>query len=236
MKKEFEIIINEPEKTESVEETASRYYVEIPFHNFDHIKDTLRYAEGVMEECEKEGVAVNKEVVRKALLFHDAGYQENNKYKGFATREEYSASIAEKELEKAGYSLEFIEDVKKAIMSTLKNGKFSTNEQKLVRMADISNMVGEYEKFLDYNISLKKEIKYTSNENYSWNEWKKATKDNMEFYMNQAETIAVIDSRDENGKTEFYNGFRQNLTRFLSEDENFLQKAQEKFEENYYSK
>ena len=235
MEKEFEFKDSMLEKEVSLEKTASKYYANIPFHNFDHVKDTLKYAEGIMKECEKTGIAINKEVVRKALLFHDAGYHENKRAKGFDTKEEYSVSINEYELKKEGYSPEFIKDVNMAIMATQKDGKFSTNEQKLARMSDISNMAGEYEKFLDCNLRLKNEIKYMSNKKFSWTEWKKATKDTMEFYMSQDEAMAIINDRDEKGKTSFCNGIKQNMGRFLSENEDVLQKAQEEFEKNFYS-
>lgn len=236
MEKEFEFKVDKSEKEPSLEEAASKYYAEIPFHNFDHIKDVLEYAEGAMEECEKEGVFIDKEVVKKALLFHDAGYHENHKDKGFDTKEEYSATIAENELKKYGYSLELIKEVKEAIMATLKDGRFLTNEQKMARMSDISNMSGEYEKFLDCNLRLKNEIKYMSNKNFSWDEWKKMTKNIMEFYMGQDESMAITDKRDDKGKTYFHNGIKQNLGKFLSEDENVLQREQEEFERNFYSK
>lgn len=236
MEKEFELKVDKSEKEPSLEEAASKYYAEIPFHNFDHIKDVLEYAEGAMEEYEKEGIAIDKEAVKKALLFHDAGYHENHKDKGFDTKEEYSAAIAENELKKAGYSLEFIDVVKASILATMKNGQFFTKEHKMARIADISNMAGEYEKFLDCNLRLKNEIKYMNNKNFSWDEWKKMTKNIMEFYMGQDESMAITDKRDGKRKTYFYNGIKQNLEKFLSEDENVLQREQEEFERNFYSK
>lgn len=58
----------------------------------------------------------------------------------------------------------------------------------------------------------------------------------MKFYMNQDEDMAVTDYRDENGTTPFCNGLKQNLEKFLSEDENVLEQAQKEFEKNFYSK
>lgn len=234
MKNEFE---SNPkiEKEISLEEIASKYYVDIPYHNFDHIKHVLKYAEDAMDQYEKEGVVINKDVVRKALLFHDAGYH-GNKSKEFKTKEDYSASIAKIELKKTGYPDEFINKVKEAIVATIKDEEFSTDEQKIVRMSDICNMTEEYEIFLNNNILLKNEIKYMHNKKLSWSEWKKATKDIMEFYMNQDDKMAITKNREENGKTSFHNGIKRNLERFLKEDENYLEKMQKKFEEDFYSK
>ena len=50
-----------------------------------------------------------------------------------------------------------------------------------------------------------------SNKKFSWTEWKKATKDTMEFYMSQDEAMAIINDRDEKGKTSFCNGIKQNM-------------------------
>lgn len=236
MKKEFEFNPGKIEREVSLELMASKHYADIPFHNFDHIKDVLKYAEEIMEQCEKEGIVINKEVVKTALLFHDAGYHENHKEKGFLDKEAYSASIAQQEMEKIGYSSEFISEVKMSIMTTMKNGEPATNEQKLTRISDISNLFGKYEKFMDYNILLKKEVKYMNNKSYSWSEWKNIMKNVMEFYASQDKDMAIDNVRNEKIKINFSEGINKNLKKFLSEDESVLEQAQEKFEKNFYSK
>ena len=76
----------------------------LPYHNFDHIQDTLQSAAMVVERCQEEHIRIDAEVVYFALLFHDAGYQDDHLARGFATKERYSAALAEPILRHHGVS------------------------------------------------------------------------------------------------------------------------------------
>ena len=47
-----------------------------------------------MEDCASENINVDEKIVNIAILFHDAGYQENHTSLGFSTKESYSAFLA----------------------------------------------------------------------------------------------------------------------------------------------
>ena len=89
--------------------------------------------------------------------------------------------------------------MKKAIISTHKDANFNSNEEKIVRAADLSGLSEDYPEFIKNTNLLKKEYELLNNKKTSFEEWKKLSKKLIEFYLGQ------------NKKT------RENLDRFLKE-------------------
>ena len=73
---------------------ANLYTDEMPYHNFAHVLGTLAAGEILVDRCLAEGVPISPDIVYYALLFHDAGYQEDHTCKGFTSKEGYSAHLA----------------------------------------------------------------------------------------------------------------------------------------------
>ena len=59
------------------EEVKKLYSPSLPYHNFQHVIDTITAAEKIIQRCNTEGTRVDGQVVYLALLFHDAAYHEN---------------------------------------------------------------------------------------------------------------------------------------------------------------
>jgi len=194
------------------------YNPELPYHNSEHAQEVIKKAEEIINRCKEEGLEVNEEVVRLAILFHDAGYHENPEDKGFKSKEEYAAHLAEEEMEKVGMARDIIDSVTRTIMATHSEAPFNTVEQKVVRAADLAGMASDYEVFIDNNKKLKKEHELLSGKEISWEDWQKNTEKVVNFYLSQ--NIKLTKGyEDEEGNSIFHNKVKYNLDRFLEEDE-----------------
>ncbi|MDP4039756.1 MAG: HD domain-containing protein [Candidatus Pacearchaeota archaeon] len=199
-----------------MEETAKKLYSNLQYHNFQHALDVAKKGLKISEICEKEGILVDKNVVYISLLFHDAGYHENHIEKGFKTKEEYSAHLAENNLKDLGFNKSFIKKVKKAIISTHKDLKFSSTEEKIVRSADLSGLASGFPVFLKNNKNLKKEFEMIHNIKISWDLWKEKTKEIIRFYLSQ-DIKLTSKYYNKKGKSIFHEKARKNLNKFLKE-------------------
>lgn len=160
--------------TNHIYNSASNYYSDkLHYHNFSHIKETLNYAENILKECDSKKVNYDKKVVCHAILFHDAGYNLDHTKKGFKNKESYSAVLAEYALSDAGESQEHIEKVTRAILCTHMNGECETNDDAIVRAADLSGLAAPYTEFINKSIALFKERELLSGEKISWDQYKK---------------------------------------------------------------
>ena len=122
-----EIVFERDFKLETVAKT--HYEPKLPYHNFEHILNTLAFGNKILKDCYRENVVLNKNIVYLAILFHDAGYSKDHTCLGFETKEKYSADLAEYVLLREKYSPTEIESVKEAILSTEKNATCKTAEQ-----------------------------------------------------------------------------------------------------------
>jgi len=201
-----------------IEEAARLLYnPKLPYHNFDHALKVRERAHKIVRDCEAEGVPVDREVVDLAILFHDAGYHEDFKNKGFDSREAYASYLAEKSLEGFGYDSDAAEKVAKIIMSTHKDRPFEMNEEKVVRAADLVEIADNYPIFMDNNKRLKKEVEMLSGKETSIKEWKKKTEEIINFYLGQDIRLTKTHD-DESGESIFHKKARANLQRFLEEN------------------
>lgn len=170
--------------TEHIYNSASNYYSdELHYHNFSHIKDTLNYAESILEECDSKKISYDKKVVCHGILFHDAGYNLNHSEKGFNSKESYAAVLAENALSAAGESQEHIEKVTRAILATHMSGECQTNDDAIVRAADLSGLAAPYSGFINKSIALFKEREYMSGEKISWDKYKNEASDIIHGFL-----------------------------------------------------
>ena len=124
-------------------EARALYSATLPYHNFDHIQDTLQAAGKVIERCREENIRIDTEVVYYALLFHDAGYQDDHLAHGFASKERYSVALAEPILRRHGVNATQVEKTVAAILATERDAVCVSAEQKAVRAADLSGLAAD---------------------------------------------------------------------------------------------
>ncbi|MBT8446036.1 MAG: hypothetical protein KJO38_02730, partial [Gammaproteobacteria bacterium] len=147
------------------------YSDDLPYHNFGHVQDTVSAATDIVGRCAEEGIRVDPQVVYYALLFHDAGYQEDHARLGFDNKEAYSAHLATEYFTARGASTATIQKIVDAIMATHRDARFVTAEQKAVRAADLSGLAADYEKFRTNTINLWKEHAVLTGQQLSWADW-----------------------------------------------------------------
>jgi len=190
---------------------AELYSDRMPYHSFKHVQGTLAAGALLVERCLKQGIPIDGEVVYYALLFHDAGYQEDHAGKGFATKEEYSAHLAVRCLRTEAISEPIIERVVAAILSTRWDAQFTSNEEKVVRAADLAGLASNYETFRANAEKLHREHEMLTGQKVTWAEWKASVKETISFYLSQEPALSCFDAL-------FYEKANQNLSRLLSEN------------------
>lgn len=206
----------EDKREQQVEgEAAFLYSDELPYHNFGHAQGAVEVGMRIVDQCEKEGIPIDRLVVKYALLFHDAGYHEDHRAKGYDTKELYSTVLARNTLQKYGYPDEFIRKVERAIVSTEHDADFSTNEAKAVRAADLANLGSDYATFVRNTKALKKEYELMRHTELTWDQWKAMTKNVVEYYL--AQDIRLTSAHDTSeGESRFHVTARAILEQFLT--------------------
>jgi len=203
-------------KNIALELAQKLYNAQLPYHNFEHALNAIDAGEKMIKACKKENINVDEDVVYYALLFHDAGYHEDYRLKGFDSKESYAAYLAKVSLKEIGIDNDSIKEVERAIISTHQKESFKTNEQKIVRAADLAGMTNDYEIFLENNRKLRKEHKLLTGEDLSIDEWKAQTRKIIGFYLSQ--NIQLTSKYvDVNGESIFHKKAAENLTRFCNE-------------------
>tara|TARA_B100001287_G_C22483193_1_gene435359 strand:+ start:111 stop:767 length:657 start_codon:yes stop_codon:yes gene_type:complete len=199
-----------------ISKIISLYSPVLAYHNFNHIVDVLSSAKKIMEDCAIEHIIVDEKIVNIAILFHDAGYQENHKSLGFLTKESYSAFLAREFLKEKNFEATIIDQIQSAILATEKNGSFEKTESKVVRAADLYGLSSQYDTFLENAYKIKAEYDFLIGRNVDWEDWKLATiKLLSEFLSREIELTAFFSSNG--GCSQFLKQANINLRRFSTQ-------------------
>lgn len=194
------------------------YDPSLPYHNFNHALDVIRRATEILDRCAAEQVAVNREVVLVAALFHDAGYRADHRQLGYPSKEEYAAHLMRDTLRGLAYPGLFIADVAAAIAATDIEARQRTNEDRALRAADVGNLADEYEIFTDANRRLKLEAEQLGGQAISWLQWKARTRDIANLFVQQ--DIHLTSAHDTpDGRSVWHERTQANLNRFFNDPE-----------------
>ena len=203
-------------RDKKLEKIASRFYnPKLPYHNFGHVVTVIRESEKMLQKCSDEGIKVDEKIVYFALLFHDAGYDEDHEALGFDSKEAYSAELAERVLKENGADGEIVERVKTAIMSTHVDGKCTCAEDRIVRASDLSELAAEYSVFKKNTLDLKSELENSIGREVSWEEWKRLAVERVELFLR--EDMAVTSDYYDNGESIFHRNTRANLKTLMAD-------------------
>jgi putative nucleotidyltransferase with HDIG domain len=190
------------------------YSDELPYHNFDHALAVTAEAMKIVNRCETEGLPIDREVVRYAAIFHDAGYHLDHQKEGFKSKEELAAALAQRELNKIGLAQAIIEKVVQTILATHRQAQFESNEEKALRAADLADLANNFEVFLKNTIRLKRESELLNGVKLTWDQWKNETEKLINFYLSQ-DIHLTKEHEDENGVSIFHLKARAILKQFL---------------------
>jgi predicted metal-dependent HD superfamily phosphohydrolase len=203
---------------QKIEKVAESLYAEdMPYHNFGHVRDVLSESERLLEVCRNEGIKVDETIVYYALLFHDSGYHEDHTALGFSSKEAYSAVLAEKNLAGNGLSNDAIEKIKTAILATHVDAVCLTNEDKIVRLADLSQLAADYKTFKQNTLDLKKELELQWNKSVTWDEWKEMAVDRVSLFLRE-EMGVTSDYYDNEGESYFKKNTSTNLQLLIADE------------------
>lgn len=197
-------------------DAASLYSDALPYHNFTHALSTIKSAERIIRRCMAEGIRVDPQVVYYALLFHDAGYHENHRSLGYASKEEYSVDLARKCLRERKIQTQTIKKVAGAILSTQRDARFVTAEQKAVRAADLAGLAADYRTFRENARKLKDEHEMLFGQRVAWCDWVARVADTVRFYLAQEIRLTSYYS-DESGESAFHHAAQENVRRLVAE-------------------
>lgn len=195
---------------------ASQHYGELPYHNWQHALGAARHGMEIATQYEREGIPVNKDTVKWALIFHDAGYHRDHSAHGFKTKEDYSIAIAQNEMKRMHFSPKLINQVCQAIAATHRDAPFTTNEEKIVRAADLAGLAAPYAEFIQNTRNLKREFETMHRKKIPWKEWKEQARKIIEFYLSQ-DIRLTTKYADAKGESIFHKQTRANVKRMMRE-------------------
>jgi hypothetical protein len=143
------------------------------YHNINH---TFNVISAVNKLCAKENVdGAEKDLLLVAAWFHDTGY-----VNGVVNHESESVKIATTFLKEKGQSDEFINEVSKLILATVKEYVPQTELEKIIKDADYVHITSlEYESTCEL---LRFELKNSMNLSFSDLDW---ARENLNFLMNK---------------------------------------------------
>ena len=193
-----------------------KYDARLPYHNFDHALDVLRRANAIMDRCDAERVPVDRRVVTIACLFHDAGYIRDHRELGYPTKEWYAAELMQQAVHPSRLPMAEIAAVKAVIAATDILAPLRTNEDRVIRAADIGNLCGSYTEFTRATEALKLEAEMLDSRPITWAEWKTRTAKIVGYFLSQ--DIRLTSGHDDDrGRSVFHSRSQENLERFLTD-------------------
>ena len=92
-----------------------------------------------------------------------------------------------------------------------------TNEDKLVRLADLWGLAADYDQFKLDTVNLKRESEMLGGCQIGWDEWKAMARDRINQYL--LEDMALLsDYYDEAGNSVFHARARDNISMLMSDN------------------
>ncbi len=204
-------------RDETLEARAAQLYdAALPYHNFRHALETVSCGAEIVSRCRAEGVPIDERVVYYALLFHDAGYRDDHRQRGFPSKEDYAAALAAQFLREHGVEQAVIGEVIDAIRATHRDAVFVTTEQKAVRAADLAGLAADYESFKSSSEKLKSEWELLNQRPITWRQWIDTTTKVISFFLTQ-DIHLTRHYYDAGGDSVFHKQTRANLERLRRE-------------------
>lgn len=143
-----------PEQFGRMWQDSETWYIDLPYHNFLHVREVLWECMEIADAYEESGAEINRKILVAAALFHDAGYYLTPEQFGFEDKETFSAAVLGMYGDKYGMTTEELRLAQSAIMAT-KLGAPVTNDYDIILVeSDIANVGDDY----DSSFLYKKEL------------------------------------------------------------------------------
>ncbi len=134
---------------ETIEELARPHYsyesdegsIELPFHNWPHADYVTDKSLEIADNAERHGEQINVAVLVAAPPYHDADFfMKPGVDHPYSSKELQSSAVAQSDISLLGAPLEFVRHVGSAIESTQVGVKCTSQEARILRQADLSNI------------------------------------------------------------------------------------------------
>ena len=153
-------------------QAEKHYRPDFAYHNWNHALEVAHGTEVISNKLETRGLTVARGALAVAAAWHDAGYHEDHKTKGFETKELYSAALLD----------EFLEDkpvgeLEKAIMRTAiiatwaGHKELRTPYELIMHRSDTANIGGPTDEFLQNSLKLHDETEFITDKPLSWQKY-----------------------------------------------------------------
>ncbi len=170
--------------TDYIYKSAQHLYSDrLDYHNFQHIIDVFSSAEYLLQQCDKNDIRYDKQIICHAILFHDAGFIDDHRKEGYACKEDYSAYLAASILAEAGEKTQHIDAVADAILSTKMHATCRSTNENIVRAADLAGLASNYNVFKSKSIDLYKEREFITGETISWEQFKNEAYEAVQHFV-----------------------------------------------------
>ena len=153
-------------------DAAKHYTNDYEYHNWNHALAVVSGTEIISGKLEARGLTIAKGALAVAAAWHDAGYHQDHVSKGFETKEAYSAALLEEYL-----SNKHIGEFEKSIMLSSINATWAqypdprTPHELIMHRADIANIGGPTDEFIDNSLKLWAETQHISGKKISWQKY-----------------------------------------------------------------
>lgn len=171
------------DQTLEYSQAAQQYYrPDYLYHNWNHALAVASGTEIIADKLEARGLTIAKRAIAVASAWHDAGYHENHIAKGFETKELYSAALLDEYLRDKPVG-EFEKSLmRQAIIATYSgHSELRTPYELILHRADIANIGGPLDEFVDSNVKLWREHQVTTGDSIDWDEHVKNSAKFIEF-------------------------------------------------------
>jgi hypothetical protein len=151
---------------------AKHYTTDYAYHNWNHALSVASGTEIIAGKLEAKGLVIAKGALAVAAAWHDAGYHEDHTSKGFATKEAYSAASLEEYL-----SGKTVGEWERSMMLQSITATWAhypdprTPYELIMHRADIANIGGPTDEFIDNSLNLWRETQYISGKKISWQKY-----------------------------------------------------------------
>ena len=153
-------------------QAEKHYRPDLAYHNWNHALDVAYGTEVISTKLEARGLTVAKGALAVAAAWHDAGYHEDHKAKGFETKELYSAALLDEFLANKP-----IGDLERAIMRTAIIATWAGHKELrkpyelILHRSDIANIGGPTDEFIKNSVQLHNETEFITGKTVSWQKY-----------------------------------------------------------------
>lgn len=192
-------------QAETYSRAAQAHYSDtLAYHNWTHAEAVMRDVDILVERAATRGIVLARSALQVAAAWHDAGFHEDHKAKGFVTKEHYSAHLLETYItdKPVDYATRML--MSEAILGTIHGFERESLDALALHRADVANIGGEYEAFFNISVALWRENTHLTGIQTSWEEFVQNSESYIRMIANEArvelprlgESIGESDSYD----------------------------------------